>query len=305
MVACRKETSIETAAGLSGSFRATIDGSDWISEISLEGASITPANISLHGLSIDQKQLTITLAGISTGVYKLDQQTASVAVFVEKDSADAFSYASNEGKDSTQAGGIVTVTEIDTAKKTITGSFSFTLFRNLDKAQKVVTNGVFYKISYDNGGGGIIGVPPITPPPGLPGGAPGGPNIPAGTDTLVAKLDGSTWWVGLNITASALSTQLFITGVAANGVQTVGLIMPVNTSPGTYPLDDHQGYTYIGFYSPSSTINLASASGTITILENNTTARRCRGNFQFPATDPSGMSAESHQLTNGYFSVKY
>jgi hypothetical protein len=49
---------------------------------------------------------------------------------------------------------------------------------------------------------------------------------------------------------------------------------------------------------------LASLSGTLEILERNTTTKRIRGNFLFKGEDVADVLAPA-QLTEGYFSVTY
>jgi Family of unknown function (DUF6252) len=164
--------------------------------------------------------------------------------------------------------------------KTITGTFSFKVYRNVDNHQVLITQGDFYKLSY------VTSLPPAN-----------------NTDTMQASIDGTNW-VGQSITAEAVSTQLAISGSALNGSLAVSLIMPLNIAPGSYTLD-YSGGIYVGLYNPTSTVALASSSGTLVILENNPTTQRVRGNFQFQATDPLGQGNPSHQLSNGYFSIQY
>ena len=120
---------------------------------------------------------------------------------------------------------------------------------------------------------------------------------------MYATIDGAAW-VAQSIQGTAVAPQLAIAGSAVSGVPTVSLVFPLATGPGSYGLSI-SGLTYIGIYNPTLTSALTSASGTLTILENNPATKRVRGNFSFTATDPSGQSATTDQLTNGYFSVKY
>ena len=280
LFACRKETSIESRTPLAGDFRADINGVQWLAADSARSATILSGLINITGISNDHKQLSITLADTALGVYTLDQASSSVAAYADIDSSDFYAFSTNQGSDTTQAGGRVTVTEIDPVHKTITGTFSFKVYRDLDGHQKVITNGVFYKLPYSN-------------------------TLPAanGTDTLQARIDG-TDWSGKSISAESISGQLAISGSLLDGSQSVSLVMPADITKGTYPLD-FTGLTYIGLYSPTPRSLLASTTGTLTILENNTTTQRIRGNFQFTAADPLGLQTTQHKLTNGYFSVSY
>ena len=278
--ACHKETSIESPNALNGNFTALINGVQWVAADSTEGASILDGLINITGISADNKQLSITLNDTIPGVYNLNQSTTSLAAYADNDSSGMYAFTTNEGSDTSQAGGTVTVTNIDKVNKTITGVFSFKVYRNVDKHQVLITQGGFYKLSY------VSSLPPAN-----------------GTDTMWASIDGTNW-SAQSITASAVTTQLAISGSELNGSQAVSLIMPLNIIPGSYSLD-YSGGMYIGLYNPTPTTALASSSGTLVILQNNPTTQRISGNFQFQASDPLGLGNPSHQLSNGYFSVQY
>jgi uncharacterized protein DUF6252 len=278
--ACHKETSVEIPNALNGNFTASINGAGWMASDSTEAASILGGMINITGISADNKQLSITLNDTVTGVYNLSQTSTSVGAYADNDSSGAYAFTTNQGTDTAQAGGSVTITEIDQVNKTITGVFSFKVYRNMDKQQVQITQGGFYKLSY------VTSLPPAS-----------------STDTMVALIDGMNW-TAQSITAEAVSTQLAISGSALSGTQAVSLIMPLNIAPGSYTLN-YTGGVYIGLYNPISTVSLASTSGTLVILGNNSTTQRINGNFQFQATDPLGLGNPSHNLTNGYFSVQY
>ena len=280
LFSCHKEVSVETSTGLAGDFVATIDGSEWIAADSTRGATILAGLINITGVSVDDKQLSITLDDTVVGVYTLNQNSGSLATYAAIDSSDLYAFASNQGSDTAQAGGLVTVTEIDPVNKTISGTFSFKVYRDIDKQQKVITQGVFYKLSYST-------------------------SLPASnsTDTLETLIDGAAW-SARSIIASAIATQLGITGSDLNGNRAVSLIIPLYVAPGSYTLD-YTGNTYIALYNPVPTIALAATNGTLQIIENDSTTKRVRGNFQFEATDPLGLGNTPHNLTGGYFSVQY
>jgi len=275
--ACRKEVSIETRNGFSGDFRALIDGKMWIAADSQKSATILGGLINIIGISADNKQLSITLDDTVVGTYTLNQATFSLAAYA--DASGSYAFATNGGTDTSQAGGTVTVTEIDKVHKTISGVFSFKVYRDADKRQIVITQGVFYKLPYAS-----------TLPPSN------------GTDTLTATIDGAAW-KGQSISAISLTGQIAIVGSKLDGTQAVTLVMPQSITPGSYTLD-FTGLTYMGLYNPTPSAAFVSLSGTLTILDNNASTRRIRGNFQFQATDPVG-TATPHQITKGHFSVQY
>lgn len=282
MLSCNKELSYENPSGsdstTSANFTASIDGVNWSAAASAEAASFLAGLTNLSGVSSDNQQLSIVLDDTVTGVYTLSQSSVSTAVFSDNNTSDA--YSSSQGSDTTQSGGTVTVTEIDRVNKTISGTFSFKLYRASDGKQKVFTNGVFNKLSY------VDSLPAA-----------------AGTDTMNATIAGSAW-VAQSILASSFSSSITVAGSKSDGSQAVGLVMPQNITTGTYSLN-YSGLTYFGTYSPSVSTGFASSSGTLQILENNTSTRRVRGNFNFTAVDPTGSSTQSYQITNGYFSVTY
>jgi hypothetical protein len=281
LFSCRKETSVEDKVALSGDFRAQINGVQWIAADATKGASMLAGLINITGISSDNKQLSITLTDTIPGVYTLDQASSSYAAYADNDSSDIYAFSTNQGGDTTQAGGQALITGIDRVNKTITGTFSFKLFREIDGHQKTVANGVFYKLPYVS-------------------------SLPAAskTDTINGKIDGAVW-VGQSIDAQSSSgSQLAIIGSLLDGTRTVGLIMPSGATAGAHTLSVSTT-DYIGLYSPTPGVNLASSSGVVTILSNNTTTQRIRGNFQFRASDPLGGTTPSHDLTSGFFSVYY
>ncbi|HLZ16647.1 MAG TPA: DUF6252 family protein [Cyclobacteriaceae bacterium] len=277
--ACRKEVSVETSNGLSGNFRAVIDGKAWIAADSEKSATILGGLINITGISADNQQLSITLDDTALGTYTLNQSSTSLAAFANNDSSGFFAFTTNGGSDTTQAGGTVSITAIDKVNKTITGVFSFKVFRDIDKRQKVITQGVFYKLPY------VSSLPPSN-----------------GTDTMTATIDGAPW-VGQSISAVALTGQIAISGSKLDGTQAVTLVMPQNITPGSYALD-FTGLTYIGLYNPTPTSAFASSMGTLVILDNNASTSRIKGNFNFQAADPIGTNLP-HVVAQGYFSVQY
>jgi hypothetical protein len=278
---CRKETSVEGPGMLAGNFMATIDGTQWVATDSLKSATIVGGLINLTGISADNQQISITLNDSVPGIYKLTQQSTSIAVYGNIDSSNMLAYTTNQGADSTQAGGTVTVINIDVINKTITGTFAFSVFRDVDGRRKTITDGIFYKLPYSS-----------TFPPSSSG------------DTMTADIDGQHW-AAKSIISSSISNVLIINGSFLNGTQSVSLLMPGGVQAGgPYPLD-YSGFTYYGFYSPQISGGFASASGNLTILLNDVTNKRIRGNFDFLATDPTGQSTETHRLTNGFFSMTH
>jgi len=281
LFSCRKEVSTENPNGRNGTFTAQIDGVQWVAADSLKGAAIVAGFINIYGTSSDNKQLNIILNDTIPGVYTLNQNTTSVAAYASNDSAEVYTYTSNQGSDTTQGGGTVTVTQIDPVSQTITGTFSFKVYRDEDGKQKKITEGVFFKLPYTNA---------------LPAANKG--------DTMQASIEGQKW-IARSILASNISNTLVINGSALNGTQAISLILPFDIAPGGPYLFDYMQFTYTAIYSPVINSTFGSASGTLNILENDPTTGRIRGNFEFLAQDPTFQDPKTYQLTNGYFSVQY
>lgn len=278
---CRKETSIEGPGTLPGTFMATIDGAQWIAADTLKSATIIGGLINLTGISEDDQQLSITLNDTIPGTYTLNQGSTSIAAYAHNDSSNLYAYTTNQGSDSNQAGGTVTVINIDPISQTITGTFSLVVFRDVDGKQKTITDGLFYKLPYSSS------LPPSN-----------------STDTVKADIDGQHW-AAKSVLSSVISNILVINGSFLNGTQSVSLLMPQNIQAGGPYALDYTAFTYYGFYSPQVTGGFASTSGSLYILENDLANKRIRGNFDFLAADPTGQLSQTHQLTNGYFSVQY
>lgn len=278
---CHKETSATKSGGLNGDFRALVNGVDWIAADTSKSAYMLAGVINITGISVDNKQLSITLNDTVTGVYTLNASSTSFAAYADNSSSGLFAYSTNASMDTSKAGGIVTITSIDKVHRLISGTFSFKVYQGsvLDTTVLNITQGVFYNLSYSTS---------------LP--------ISSSSDTLNVVIDGTNW-AAQSIVASGLTGQLMLSGATLNGLQSVSLIMPLNVAPGSYTLD-YSNQTYIGAYIQAPSISLVSTNGTLTILSNDPTTHRINGNFQFLAADPAGINP-SEELTNGYFSVIY
>lgn len=283
LVSCKKETSIEGGNTVSGNFTAKIDGVQWSASGTKEGASILGGVITITGISADNKEINITITDSIAGNYVLSQSSTSFGAYADIDSSDLYAFSTDQGKDSSQGGGTVKVLEIDPIGKTISGTFSFNVFRDLDGRKKSITNGVFTKIPY------LTSLPPTS-----------------NTDTLKASIDNKAW-AATHIEGMVTQGQLTILGASADATQTIGLLMPSATAAGTFQLDGSVP-GYLGAYTllaGSSANQFVSTKGTVTVIENNTSTLRIKGSFTFTATDPANANGASHSITSGVFSVYY
>jgi hypothetical protein len=286
IIACQKEASFDpnnpngSPATVSGNMKAKINGVQWTADKGA-GAARFSGIINISGVSSDKKLITITLTDSGVHRYILSDVTMNAGAFTDSSEANTFAYATNQGVYPTQCGGEVNITSIDVANKTISGTFSFKIFRQMDGKGKTITEGSFTNMKYTT-----------TMPQA------------STTDTFRVKINGTSW-TPHSIMGSNVAGQLIVSATDATAAKAVGLIMPADVTPGTYNLDFF-GMTYIGQYNPDSdpAHSKASMSGTLTVLENNKTTRRLRANFAFRGEEllnPNNFAS----ITEGYLSVKY
>lgn len=290
VVSCQKEIDFDQnnparpqdPAGVTGNMKATINGKPWVAD-KVTAAARMQGLISIIGVSTDRKTVTMTLTDSGVHRYILSDVTMNAAAHIDSTEANGFAYTTNQGVYPTQAGGEVNITAIDTAKKTISGTFAFKVFREMDGAGKTITAGSFTNLAYST----------TLPPSSV-------------KDTFRVKIDGAAW-TPASITGMAvpLMNQIAVNATTSNGSKTVGLVFPSAITPGSYTLDLF-GATYIGLYNPDTDPNHSkgSVSGMLQILEHNTTTHRIRGNFNFRGEELLN-SQNFANLTEGYFSVTY
>src|SRR5580698_6440475 len=148
---CQKASSLGNAASGnggqdSGAFTVTIDGKPWIAIDSARSVAIMNGAITISGLSSDDQNIVLSLAGTGAGTYVLGSASKSVAAWT-----DSFMYLQNFSTisgNSSQAGGQVVVSQIDAANQTISGTFQMHLYSDSAQYTKGFTNGVFNKLRY-------------------------------------------------------------------------------------------------------------------------------------------------------------
>ena len=291
MVSCQKEyTPFNNISpippgglpGVTGKFTAKVNGVLFTGD-KFAGAIRNAGVINISGLANSGKAITITLTDSGAHIYQLNSQTINAAGYNE--AANAFSFTSNGSNDPFLAGGTCTITNIDTAKKQMSGTFKFKVFREIDGLSRDITEGTFTSLSYSTDA-----LPPTT-------------NV---TDTFRVKVDGVDW---VNYSLNALAVPFLdkiaiTTSEDANANINIGFTFAKTITTGSYQWDL---FTVAGLYHPSSfstTGSLLAEGGNLTILEHNTTTKRIRGTFNFlaaPITSPTPVVA----FTEGYFSVVY
>ncbi|MDP4251359.1 MAG: DUF6252 family protein [Bacteroidota bacterium] len=290
---CTKELSRESpgASSLdSVNFYAVIDGTPWQGD-SVQQVIVSDSGImSITGIGKTQDEISILLPALQKGVFPVNSQTPGFALYTSlKEGFAGALYLSNTSTDASKAGGSVTITDIDTVKKTVSGTFQFNLYDESNASTKKVTAGFFNKIPY-SGAGSVIN----------PGGPPGGGTL---SDTLSASVN-DTVWVAAQVLAAAQNGVLIVSGTSANGQQALGLYMPVSVPAGTYTLNYTSG-TYLATYDPDPlSFLVAQGNGSMTITENDTVNKHITGTFSFVGVsqlDPN----QTATITNGYFSCSY
>jgi hypothetical protein len=297
LVSCQKElteeifnqtgdTTIVIPPVVSGIFKAKIKGVQWTADKATSAAITTPGNglpglINITGLGLDGKVITITLSDSGQHVYTLNDQTFGAGAYNNGDTNNIASYTTNQGPAGVKAG-TVSVIKIDTVAKTISGTFSFKVFRQIDSTNIDITEGTFTNIPYVTDGN-------VLPPA-------------SATDTFRVKID-DTLFVPYSISGDkvTMTNSIMIQGSDSLVKKNVGLTVPQNITPGTYPFDFA---TVVGLYNTGVSPTFPTG-GELKILEHNTTTKRIRGNFRFTVIDNLLMPTDSSKLTEGYFSVRY
>ncbi|MDQ6761751.1 MAG: DUF6252 family protein [Bacteroidota bacterium] len=126
-------------------FKAKIGGLPFSAVLS--GAAIRPDSvISIAGQSADGQMLVFTLKDSGVHVYDLDMN--STTNFCGYTDARNYAYATNQGYHIGDAGGKLAIISLDRVRKLISGTFNFKVFREDDKSQRIITEGIFNNIRY-------------------------------------------------------------------------------------------------------------------------------------------------------------
>jgi hypothetical protein len=278
LVSCTKELSKEngvTTQLLNGDFYATINGTQWNAD-SLQSVFVSSIGVAISGLGKDGEQITMLLPTFKTGTYTVDSTSLSLANYSNIIVNTTAIFVSNFSI----ANGTINITIIDTVKHLVSGTFSYMLINPLDNSQKTITAGVFNSVPYTgSAGNGSIG--------GL-------------ADTLEASMGGVPFNAAQVVT-SISNGELFLAGISADGNSDLTLAMPPDVTPGTYNMDFVTGM-YFGGYD-AGIVLLSQMNGTLTVISNDTVAKRISGTFSFIASPlTTGIPVT---ITNGYFSVSY
>jgi hypothetical protein len=281
-VSCQKEISGDVAASgaVTGNFKAKINGTQWVAD-KLAQASRTFGLINITGLGIDKKILTITLMDSGVHIYTLDPSSMGASAYIDSNSSNPSAFTTNQGSSIAQSGGQVSITSIDTTNKKISGTFSFKVYRIMDSSTVTFTEGSFTDITYST-----------TLPPGN------------GSDTFRFKVDNVPYNYSF-ITGINAFGHINLSGAAPSGVPAAGIQILPTATPGNF-LMSLPGGDYSGVYNPDQDPfhSKQSISGSLQIIEHNTTTKRIRGTFDFIGGEILHPLNTVH-ITEGYFAVTY
>ncbi len=126
-------------------FKAKINGVQFVADIT--GAAIRTDNvISIAGKSNDGQIIVFTVKDSGVHVYNLDMK--SLTNFGAYTDANSLAFSSNEGYNPGDAGGNLVIILLDRVKRLISGTFNLKVFREDDRTQRIITEGVFNNIPY-------------------------------------------------------------------------------------------------------------------------------------------------------------
>lgn len=257
-----------------GTMTCKVDGTQWTSATAT--ATILNGIMNITGVSSDDQVFTITLDGDSEGSYSLDPSLQNVIAHTIDTNGSNPAYVSNQNTVNTNFG-VVTVSEIDTDNKTISGTFQTEVHRIIDGEVKIITEGVFEKIPY------VESVAPTS-------------------STLSADIDGTTF-NATSVTGVIAFGMFTINGSDGTGSKTIALTIPPDIAAGTYNLTSPGFSDYGAQYNADANTFLTADSGTLIITEHNTTSKEIKGTFDFEASDFVGSASAS--LSNGVFELSY
>ncbi len=283
-ISCSKEISKEihqNPGGIqtSGDFSASIGSVQWNAD-SIQLIQVSNGGVSINGISKTGEQISIILPSFKIGVYSLNAQSSSYALYANLLSTTPTVYISNQANGS----GTVTINSIDTVKKLVSGSFLLNLVNPGDNSVTTITKGIFTLISYSGSAGVVVITPPGT------------------ADTLTASVSGFGAFNATQVIVTDQQGIFDIDGVSSGGLQSIDLLMPDNINPGSYTLN-FAGGQYVAAYVPSNFDPLVSTQGTLTIITNDPAGKRIKGSFEF--TGSSQTTSSSVAVSKGFFSVNY
>ena len=299
IVSCQKEITDEVTVITdttilpmdTGKLEVDIESVHWVANKEVKAQFIaadvngTPALIVLTATSSNGRELNFGM--LDSGVHVYSVFSGSTTLFqnrVEYSDSTSPAKGSFYSTDSLSSNsvkiGTISITSIDSVNKTVTGSFSFKVFRQSDTTTRNFTNGTFTKVPFTKTGSSI----PV-----------------AGTDSFRVKIN-DTLFNAYTVTPANGVGAVAINASDSSGKKTVVLSLVDTIKPGTYSFDL---LTRSAIYTLNTTAVYAVTPGTglLQILENNAVSKRVRGNFSFVGKSFINPT-DTARLTEGYFSVE-
>lgn len=253
------------------SFKAKIDGVLWIAEVSeaLIGGNLMAINAAIGG--DNGESFSFLIDGVAIGTYPAKDNFLTYSP-----AGTDFGWTSSNFDNPTENTGSITITNINTVTKTISGTFTFKGYWSefpSTIAPKNITEGVFQNVPYEN-------------------------YVDPANDTFYAKVNGVEF-VETDILAVTVNEVIAI-GAANTNNQSITVGVKETITPGTYPITGNQATDMVqATYKLNTTTSIASNSGTVTITS--ITSDRVIGTFSFTAVD----GTTTYTISQGAFDVAY
>ena len=265
---------------VTGDFRAKIEGTQWVADKIAQGARMNGI-INITGLGLDKKAITITVSDSGVHQYTLawDNSSNSAGAFTDSNLTNVTAFTSNAGSSPSDCGGVLNITSIDDVNKKMSGTFSFKAIRQTTGETRNITEGSFTNISY------------IT---SLTGNT---------SNSMSVKVDGALFSPPV-VTGVVVFGSITITGTTSGADRSVAVSFPETVTTGIHTIGTI-GDSYYGAYNPNNDPLQAtiSNSGSLEILEINTTTRRVKGKFSF--TSSPLLGGTTFTLSEGVFDTSY
>lgn len=252
-------------------FKADFSGNTWVATATQ--AMISGNLIEIAGVKANGEGFGFLIDGSSVGTYPAND---NLLAFTPANSE--FGYWSFNTDNPSENTGSITISEIDTVNKTISGTFNFKGYWSDDDAPSILpilfTNGVFTDIPY------------ITQP--------------ETNDTFYAKVNG-TEFVDVDLLALELGIngQNYISIGAQNAaLNSMTVSVRDNLGPGTYPITGNIATDVVQANYEFDDDQFNAVTGSVTIQSK--TATRIKGTFSFVTN-----GATPFTITEGAFDVEY
>ncbi|WP_293871316.1 DUF6252 family protein [Flavobacterium sp.] len=259
-------------------FKADFSGNTWIAT---EATATVASNlISIQAAKADGSTFAILIQGNAAATYP-----SNTNIIAYTGAGSTFAYWSVNSANASENTGSITITNINSVNKTISGTFSYKGYWSDTTSTSIIpvqfTNGVFTNIPYTG----------TTPPP-------------TSSDNFYAKVDGTEFVEdqingALLTNVSGMPDQISVVGSKTNG-DSVGLNIVRSLAVGTYQFTGPLGVEVNGSCVLNSVFYNAE-SGSITITSK--TPTRIAGTFNMVVKNFTTSATKT--VTEGSFDVQY